>query len=151
MTDKSTTINSTSNEEQTSKGEFQRICIKSSLRLSNTTKPKPPEPFKPRPLHISRMLALAHKMRETIDNGEVASAAQLAKQLKFTRARISQLLDLTLLAPDIQEEILFAEIKSGYDPINEHALREILREKDWAKQRDMWDELFPEGLSQALG
>ena len=107
-------------------------------------KPKPrPES---RPLHISRMLALAYKLREQIESGEVSSGAELAKRLKFSRARISQLLDLTLLAPKIQEEILFAEIESGYDPINEHALREILREKNWVRQEEMWRELCPEGL-----
>ncbi len=87
------------------------------------------------------MLALAHKAQELVDRQDVQSRAELARRLGFTRARISQLLDLTLLAPAIQEEILFADSSPGQDGINEHALRELVQATEWEEQRRIWQEL----------
>jgi hypothetical protein len=49
---------------------------------------------------------------------------------------VTQLLDLTLLAPDIQEWIFFAESVDGLEPMGERALRAAVRVEDWAKQRE---------------
>jgi len=46
-----------------------------------------------------------------------------------------------LLAPDIQEEILTAEVEPGHDPINEHTLRWVVRARDWPTQRARWRDL----------
>jgi hypothetical protein len=40
------------------------------------------------------VLALAHRLEAAIDRGEYRHRADLARQLGFTRARITQLLDL---------------------------------------------------------
>ena len=102
----------------------------------------PPEkPTPKRPLRVAQMLALAHRAQTLIDTDAVQSRAELARRLGFTRARISQLLDLTLLAPDIQEEILFAETSSGRDGINEHTLRELVLLSHWEEQRRFWREI----------
>ncbi len=127
------------------RGELHRVRDGLGYRFSRKA-PEPVPRAKPRPLRVARMLALAHKMREMLDRGEVESSTVLAKRLSFSRARVSQLLDLTLLAPDIQKEILFAEIESGYDEISEHALRALLRERLWSEQRKMWREIRPERL-----
>ena len=58
--------------------------------------------------------------------------------LGFTRARVTQLMDLTLLAPDIQEEILVAEVEPGWDLVTERGLRAIVRYGDWTEQRSHW-------------
>jgi hypothetical protein len=97
---------------------------------------KPKE--KMRPLRVARMLALAHECEALIAAGVVADRAELAGVLGFTRARVTQLMDLTLLAPDIQEEILVAEVEPGRDPVTEHALRVIVRANDWREQRCRW-------------
>ena len=47
----------------------------------------------------------------------------MARKLGLTRARVTQLLDLTLLAVDIQGQILFAESIDGVETICERALR----------------------------
>ncbi len=50
---------------------------------------------------------------------------------------------LNLLAPDIQEEILFLpRVQSGRDRIREHAIRHIAATADWGKQRRMWEALL---------
>ena len=48
-------------------------------------------------------------------------------------------MNLNLLAPDIQEELLFLpRVERGRDPIREHAVRPIAAAADWGRQRRMW-------------
>ena len=96
---------------------------------------------KTRPLRVARMLALAHECEALIAAGVVADRAALAGVLGFTRARVTQLMDLTLLAPDIQEELLVAEVDPGRDSVTERALRAVVRRADWGEQREAWRSL----------
>jgi hypothetical protein len=94
------------------------------------------------PAHIARQLALAHALQHRVAGGEFADYATMARDLGFTRARISQIMDLLLLAPDIQEEILFLEVPPGKQLISERALRDaILKSLDWSVQRACWEKL----------
>ena len=54
-----------------------------------------------RPARVAIALALAHKIEDAIHRGVVRDRAEVARRLGLTRAKITQLLDLTLLAPDI--------------------------------------------------
>jgi ParB-like chromosome segregation protein Spo0J len=78
--------------------------------------PAAPEPVR-RPARLAIMLAFAHKIQQAIDRGAVRDRAEVARRLGLTRARVTQHLDLTLLAPDIQEQILFAESVDGLEPM----------------------------------
>jgi hypothetical protein len=80
------------------------------------------------------MLALAHKIQQAIDRGAVRNRAEVARRLGLTRARITQLLDLALLAPDLQERILFAESVDGIEPISEGTLRPVAIAGLWSEQ-----------------
>jgi ParB-like chromosome segregation protein Spo0J len=80
-------------------------------------------------------LAFAHKIRQAILSGEIKGQAEAARRVGLTRARLSQILDLTNLAPDLQEEILFLEAIGGREPLSERALRGVLRVTTWAEQR----------------
>ncbi len=94
------------------------------------------------PARVARQLALAHALQRRVDDCEFADYADMARALGFTRARVTQLMDLLLLATDIQEEILFLEVAPGAQPISERALRDgVLRSLDWNKQRRAWDRL----------
>lgn len=107
---------------------------------------EPPEPPpKPvyRPARVAQMLALAHRLEVAITAGEYADRADVARQLGFTRARITQLLDLTLLAPDIQERVLELEAIDGQEPLTERSLRGVVREVAWSDQRAAWRLLQP--------
>jgi len=91
---------------------------------------------------VSRLLALALHMDDLRRRGEVTDYAELARLAMVTRARITQIMSLLLLAPDIQEEILFLPRSSGgRDPIREKAVRPIASVPDWRKQRVMWRDL----------
>ena len=88
-------------------------------------------------------MALAIRLRELVDTGEVADYATLAAVGHVSRARITQIVNLTLLAPDIQEAILFLpRIQHGPDPIVERDLRPIVARADWQRQRQMWSRLI---------
>ena len=105
----------------------------------------PPEPV-PVPQgtipRISRLMALALRFDRLIREGEVADQADLARLGNVTRARVTQIMNLLSLAPDIQEAILFLpRTRSGRDPIRERHLRPIAAILDWRKQRRLWKRL----------
>jgi hypothetical protein len=83
------------------------------------------------------MLALAHHIQWTIDRIESADRSSIAGDLGFTRARITQVLDLLLLSPDLQAWLLSLEAVHGVEPISERRLRAIARQPSWDEQRTM--------------
>lgn len=92
------------------------------------TQPLPPARS---PARVALQLALAHRIQKAIEAGEIRDQAEAARLLGLTRARVSQLLDLTLLAPDIQERLLDVEAGS----LSERALQAVSGIKDWNRQR----------------
>lgn len=97
----------------------------------------PPTPAR-RPARVAVMLALAHKIREAIASGKVRDQADVARRLGFTRARLTHLLDLILLAPDLQERVLFLEAVDGVESLSERELRRIAHVRAWVEQRHAW-------------
>jgi hypothetical protein len=92
---------------------------------------------------ISRLMALAIRLDEMLRSGEVAGLAELARLSHVTQPRTTQILNLNLLAPDIQEELLYLpRVKIGKDPITERDLRPIVAETDWGRQKGRWRGLF---------
>ncbi len=91
---------------------------------------------------VTRMLALAHKIDGMIRAGELRDFADAARAIGVTRARITQITNLLLLAPEIQEAILgLPSITKGRDPVTERQLRPIAAEPDWNKQLSMWRQI----------
>ena len=92
---------------------------------------------------VTRLLALAHKIDEMIRSGELRDLAHAAKVCAVTRARMTQISNLLLLAPGVQEEILdLPPVTRGRDPITERSLREIVAEADWERQAALWTRLL---------
>ena len=91
---------------------------------------------------VTRLLALAHKIDSMIRNGELDDLAEAARRLNLTRARVSQITNLLLLAPEIQEATLnLPLVTNGRDPVTERQLRPIAGEPDWNKQLSMWRQI----------
>jgi hypothetical protein len=91
------------------------------------------------PARIARQLALAHVLQWRIDCGEFRNQAALARALGFSRERISKILDLLLLAPDLQEELLFLECFPGRQEFCEASLHnQVLNASYWEDQRRCW-------------
>jgi hypothetical protein len=103
----------------------------------------PPPPVESgRVPRVARMLALAIRFQRLIREGVVADQAEIARLGLVTRARVTQIMDLLSLAPDIQEEVLFLPlIPRGKEPMKELQLRQIANVLDWRKQRRLWSEL----------
>jgi hypothetical protein len=105
----------------------------------------PARPPDPNPLpegrvpRVSRLMALAIHVDELIRAGEIKDYAEAARLAQVTRARMTQIMNLLNLAPDIQEEILFQPgIVTGCDPIGERDLRIISADEDWRRQNELW-------------
>ena len=98
---------------------------------------------------VARLLALAIRMEELIDSGRVGCYADAARLAHVTRARMTQIINLTLLAPDIQEAVLFLDpVTKGRDPVTERDLRPITAELNWTKQRELWAHLLEREQSE---
>jgi len=99
----------------------------------------PPRGRLPRATHL---LALAHHYTDLIAQGQATDYADLARQLGLTRARVTQIMALLHLAPDLQAAVLaWPPVCTGRDPIGEKAIRRIAREPLWARQRELWQQL----------
>jgi hypothetical protein len=91
---------------------------------------------------VARLMALALRFEQLLRGGEIASYAELAQLGRVSCARISQILNLLQLAPDLQEQLLFLTRKGrGRDPIHLARLQPIAATLDWGKQRRLWREL----------
>jgi transcriptional regulator with XRE-family HTH domain len=108
-----------------------------SVELTPTPPPDKPEPVR-RPAKVARQLALAHHLQAAIERGLVADQAALARKLGLTRARVTQLFDLLMLAADLQEQVLALEAVDGAEPMAERTLREVAHAGTWAEQRAAW-------------
>ena len=98
-------------------------------------------------LRVSRLMALAIKLEKLVNAGEVRDYADIARLGQVSRTRITQIMNLLYLAPDIQEEILFLpRTMKGRDPISERDLRPIAAIPHWNRQRKMWVSLVKERI-----
>ena len=102
-----------------------------------------PSPVTPPPKgrvpRISRLMALAIRFDRLIKEGEIDDQADLARLGNVSRARVTQIMNLLQLAPDIQEALLFLpRTVKGRDPVRERHVRPIAAELNWRKQRRLW-------------
>ena len=62
---------------------------------------------------------------------------------QVSRARITQIMNLLVLAPDIQEALLFLpSVEQGFDPIHLRQLQPLARALHWRQQRRLWRTLL---------
>ena len=94
---------------------------------------------------VAKLLALAHRFEAMLREGVVSSYAELAQLGQVTPARVSQVMALLGLAPDIQEAILFLpRTVRGRDPIQMYDLLPLTTILDWKIQRRLWEQLRAE-------
>lgn len=88
---------------------------------------------------ISKLMALAIRFDQLLSNGVIANQSELARLAHVTQPRMTQIMNLLNLAPDIQEEILFLPgVAKGRDRITEKELRNLVSIPSWRKQRGEW-------------
>jgi hypothetical protein len=104
--------------------------------VSATPPPSVPRGRVPR---VSRLLALAFRLDELVRTGMVSDYATLAQLAHVSRARITQITNLLVLAPDIQEALLFLpRTHRGRDPIHLQQLQPLAAVLEWKQQRILW-------------
>jgi hypothetical protein len=88
-------------------------------------------------------MALALRFEGLLQQGLIADYATLARLGHVSRARVSQIMSLLGLAPDIQEALLFLpRTQRGRDPIHLGQLQPLTVVLDWRQQRRLWQELL---------
>lgn len=113
-------------------------------RVLPTDQPSPPvTPTSGRIPRVARLMALAIHFDDLLRRGLARDQADLARLGQVTQARMSQIMSLLNLAPDIQEAILFlpAVVQGRPDLILANLLP-IAREWEWGRQRMMWKRLI---------
>ena len=99
-----------------------------AVLLKERPKPSPRQPrFSDR---TARMLALAHHVEIFVEDGRLPDYAAAARILGVTRARMTQVLNLLLLAPEIQERVLLGTLE-----VRERRLRAALCSMEWVVQQ----------------
>ena len=119
-----------------SKVHFKRRR-RSKKQLRTGSQPSPASGRIPR---VSKLMALAIRFEEIVVNGVVADHAELSRLGHVTRSRMTQIMNLLHLAPDIQDAILcLPRVECDRDPVTERELRATVAEVDWERQREIWD------------
>lgn len=91
---------------------------------------------------ITQVLALAIHLDAMIQKGDAKDYADIARLSCLCRERVSQIMRLNYLAPDIQGELLYLPpFPNGRYPISETAVRKIANLLSWADQRRAWTAL----------
>ena len=94
---------------------------------------------------IARLMALAIRFDHLIASGQVVNQAQLARLGSVSRARLTQIMNLALLAPDIQEDLLFLSCGPlERSPLHLRQLQPIAAVLDWNEQRKNWSRFSPD-------
>lgn len=119
---------------------------------------------------LRQCLVLAYQIQDVLEKDATLTSKQIAEWLNMTPPRICQIMDLLLLCPKIQQEILLSENKplgaaasSGLArgspeqatsearsaskdkklySMGQYNTREIVKEPLWEKQIEMWDALL---------
>ena len=94
---------------------------------------------------LCRTLVLAHQLKHLLKSRQFSSVEKLAEWLHLTYGRVSQVMSLLYLAPDIQEQILCSK-DPWMQQLIENDVRMLTQELVWERQRKLWQR-----LSEALG
>jgi hypothetical protein len=88
---------------------------------------------------ISRLMALAIHLDRLLREGAVADISELARLAHVTQPRMTQIMNLNHLAPDIQEDLLILpRVTRARDQVFERTIRPITRKLNWRQQRRSW-------------
>jgi hypothetical protein len=109
----------------------------------------PRKPKKHPPAKIAKRLAFAHQVERAIHSGRFRTSAAAARAFGMSPSEMTRLLDLTLIAPNIQEEISHLMATDGVEPdMTERALRPLAALTSWAEHRAAWPQLLATAARQ---
>ena len=119
-------------------------------RKTIASEPRPVDRVEPgRIPRISFLMSLAIRFDRLIREGKVRDQSELARLAHVAQPRMTQIMNLTRLAPDIQETLLFLPpTTNGRNRITEKMMRPIAAEVDWRGQRQMWSAVCDPPVAQ---
>ena len=112
------------------KGAFENGNI-DALRLrappSQVVSPTPPDkPAKvPKTPRVVELLRKAIEWNALLESGQITTQADIARQEGITRARVTQVMGMLRLAPEVQKQIKSLPDIAGRSPVTERMLRPI--------------------------
>jgi hypothetical protein len=87
-------------------------------------------------------MALALRFEQLLSSGEIANYRELAELGHVSPARVTQVMNLLGLAPNLQEQILgLPRVEKGRDPLHLRQLQPIAATLNWQMQRKLWHKL----------
>ncbi|MBI1852632.1 MAG: hypothetical protein HYR85_19995 [Planctomycetes bacterium] len=89
----------------------------------------PQSPPTPTTTRIARQLALSWHLNRLLESGEIQSPAAAARMLSLSRPRLTQILNLRFLSPDLQAGLLAGELR-----LSERRLRRVALSVEWNRQ-----------------
>ena len=111
---------------------------------------QPPVSLPGRLPRLARLMALALRLEKLLATGAVKDFRTLARLGHVSPARISQIVSLLHLAPDIQEALLFrTRPERGRDCLGLRQVLPLTKVWDWHQQRRLWRGLSGQGLNVA--
>ncbi len=121
---------------------FHKKRVGKHIAMVEGPPPTAPERAKGRLPRITRYMALAIYYEDLIRQGHVYDYAEIATLGHVTRARVTQIMNLRLLAPSIQEQLLsLSRIISGRVEWSLRDFQTIALEQDWRKQQERWSSI----------
>jgi hypothetical protein len=91
---------------------------------------------------IAKLMALAIRFEGLIADGIVSDYSELAELAQVSRARITQIMNLNLLAPQLQEKLLYLpQVENGRDTLTLAEMQPVALNVNWKRQRENWLQL----------
>ena len=98
-------------------------------------------PRQPRTPRVVELLRKAREWQRQLDSGEVPNQAEIARRESVTRARVTQIMGLLPLAPEIQRHIPSMPHAIGRPAVTERTLRPIVQIESAAKRQARFEAL----------
>lgn len=105
---------------------------------------RPPKlPKEPRTPWVAELLRKAIEWQALLESGDVADQAGIARREGITRARVTQVMGMLRLAPEIQQHVLAMPEAVRRPAITERALRPLAKIEDAKQQLAQFRSLSP--------
>lgn len=97
--------------------------VVNALHLQQVSKPRPQKT--PKTPRVKELLRKAIEWKELLESGKGITQADIARREGLSRARVTQIMDLLNLAPDIQKYIHSMPVSLRKPIVTERSLRHI--------------------------
>lgn len=104
------------------------------VSASLSSRGNPSLPRKPKTPRAVELLRKAIEWKTLLESGQITTQADIALQEGITRARVTQIMGMLRLAPEIREKILSALSTDRQPPVTERVLRPIATITDYHEQ-----------------